>query len=282
MSRLSKQLVKALLRVIQSDSERFSGSKVLRDFSDGYRIGRVKGVGLLFDQADKARIAEVLSMEGIDPATPPDAWDQLSRADASRLGPNEKFASAPVKRRRVAIKTLRDRPLLLDGRQAVLPPACHLDADGPSIVERIGHDTVLLVENWECFDRIDLVDLDFSPAGPNPLVIWRGDSSSTRADHALALVQSLPCPVWAFVDYDPAGLLIAARLPRLAGVIAPPTSRLTQDLQNGLRDRYEEQLPMAASALDDDPRESIQRLWRLLRSSGRAIPQERYLLAHAV
>lgn len=282
MSRLSKPLVKALLRVIQSESERFSGSKVLRDFSDGYRIGGVKGAGLLFDQADKMRIAEVLSIEGIDPATPPDAWDQRTRADATRLGPDEKFASASVKRQRVAIKALTGRPLLLDGQEVMLPPACHLDADGPSIVGRIGHDTLLLVENWECFDRIDRVDLDFTPAGSNPLVIWRGDPSSTRTDHALALVQALARPVWAFVDYDPAGLLIAARLPGFAGVIAPPTSQLSQDLQNGLRDRYEEQLPMAASALDDDPRESIQRLWRVLRSSGRGIPQERYLLAHDV
>lgn len=277
MSGLSKQLVKALLRVVQSNSVQFSGSKVLRDFSDDYRIGRVKGAGLLFDQADKARIAQVLATEGINPTTPPHAWDQLSRAAATQLGSDEKFASAPVKRQRVAIKTLPHRPLLLSGQEAMLPPACHIDADWPLIVERIGHQSVLLVENWECFNRIDLIDLDLTHAGSNPLVIWRGDSSATRIDHALALVRALACPVWAFVDYDPAGLLIAAGLPRLAGVIAPPQSRLSQDLQSGLRDRYEEQLPMAASALDDDPREFIQRLWRMLRGSGRAIPQEKYL-----
>jgi hypothetical protein len=280
MSGLSKQLVKALLRVIQSDTERFTGSKVLRDFSDGYRIGRVKGAGLLFDQADKVRIAEVLSAEGIDPATQPDAWDQQSRADATRLGPDEKFTSAPVKRQRVAVKALPERPLLLDGRELILPRACHLDADGPSIVQGLEHETVLLVENWECFDRIDLVDLDFTPAGPNPLVIWRGDPSSTRIDHALDVIHALNGPVWAFVDYDPAGLLIAARLPRFAGLIAPQSERLVRDLKHGLRDRYEEQLPMAASALDNDPRKSIQRLWHLIRGQGRALPQERYLRYH--
>lgn len=279
MSGLPKQLARALLRVIQSDAERFPGSNVLRDFSDSYRIGQIKGAGLLFDQADKERIAALLSAEGIDPATHPDAWAQRSRADAARLGPNEKFTSAAVKRRRVAIKALPDRPLLLDRQEVVLPPASHIDADGLSMIERLGHETILLVENWECFDRIDLVDLDFAPAGPNPLVIWRGDASSTRTDHALALVQALDRPVWAFVDYDPAGLLIAARLPRLAGVIAPGPERLAQDLEHGLRYRFEEQLPMAAATLDEDPRECIQRLWRLVRSAGLAIPQERYLRA---
>lgn len=277
MSGLSKQLVKALLRVVQSDAERFSGSKVLGDFSDGYRIGRVKGAGLLFDHNDKVRITEVLSAEGIDPSTQPDAWDQLSRANATRLGRDEKFASAPVKRRRVAIKALPERPLLLDGRELMLPPACHLDADGASIVTRLGHDTVLLVENWECFDRIHRVDLDLTPAGENPLVIWRGDGSATRTDHALELTRALDRPLWAFVDYDPAGLLIAARLPRLAGIIAPAPQRLERDLVHGLRERYEKQLPMAAQSLDADPRAPIQQLWELIRGQGRALPQEWYL-----
>lgn len=277
MSGLSKQLVKALLRVIQSDVDRFSGSKVLRDFTDGYRIGRAKGAGLLFDQTDKARIMEVLEAEGIDPTTQPDAWDHLSRANATRLGPDEKFASAPVKRRRVAIKALPERPLLLDGRELMLPPACHLDVDGASIVTRLGHDTVLMVENWECFDRIHRVDLDFTPAGENPLVIWRGDGSATRTDHALELTRALDRPLWAFVDYDPAGLLIAARLPKLAGIIAPERERLERDLVHGLRERYEKQLPIAAQSLDADPRELIRQLWELIRGQGRALPQECYL-----
>lgn len=277
MSGLPKQLVRSLLRVVQSPEERFPGSKVLREFSGGYRIGRSKGAGLLFDHGDKARIVELLSKEGIDPATAPDAWDRLTRADATRLGPNDKFTSAPVKRRRVAIKTLPGRPLLLDGQALRLPPACHLDADGPAVAGQLAHQTLLLVENWECFDRIDQIDLDFTPAGANPLVIWRGDTSATRTDQALALIRALHRPIWAFVDYDPAGLLIAARLPALAGIIAPEPRRLARDLEQGLSERFQEQLPMAAAALDRDAQEPIQQIWTLIRRVGRALPQERYL-----
>jgi hypothetical protein len=48
-------------------------------------------------------IRAILRAEGIDPSTDPAAWDAISRAEALRLGPDEKFAATPVKHRRVAI-----------------------------------------------------------------------------------------------------------------------------------------------------------------------------------
>jgi hypothetical protein len=277
MSTLDKQTVRTLLRIVQSSAERFSGRRLLRTFSDDYRIGRTKGASLLFEPEDKERIRELLRAEGIDPATDPSAWDGLSRAAATRLGPDEKFTAAPVKRARVAIKTLTGRPLCLAGQALLLPPACHLDVDGPAVVGLLAHADVLLVENWECFDRIHETSLDLTPAGENPLVVWRGDASDTRADHALALLRALAVPVWAFVDFDPAGLLIAAAAPHLAGIIAPPKAQLEQDLARGLPRRYQDQLPSAAAALDGCDSESVRQLWAMLRRHGRALPQERYL-----
>lgn len=278
MAGLTKQTVRSLLRVVQSDDERFSGGKALTDFSHAYGVGRVKGAGLLFDADDKNRIRDVLRAEGIDPSTDPAAWAQLSRARALDLGPNEKFASAPVKRHRVAVKALPGRPIRLAGEALLLPPACHLDLDGAATAGLLAHDTALLVENWECFEHIHAIDLDLSPAGDNPLVIWRGDCSETRADHALALLRALDVPVWAFVDYDPAGLLIADRLPRLAGILAPELERLERDLARGLPERYREQLPIAAVALDASAHAAVQRLWGMIRRHGKALPQERYVL----
>ena len=82
----------------------------------------------------------------------------------------------------------------------MLPPACHLDVEGPVVAGLLDHATVLLVENWESFNRIHDTVLDLTPAGANPLVLWRGDHSATRADHALGLLRALGRPVWAFVD----------------------------------------------------------------------------------
>ena len=246
-------------------------------FFEDFRIGRTKGSAFLFDREDKARIRELLSADGIAPDTDPAAWNGIGRAQALHLGPNEKFAAAPVKRRRVAIKTLPGRPLILDGQALILPPASHLDVEYPTVAGLLTHTTVLLVENWESFNRIHDTELDFSPAGENPLVVWRGDRSDTRADHALGLLRALQVPVWAFVDYDPAGLLIAAALPGLAGLIAPPLERLEHDLAQGLAERYQAQLPMAAAALDASPSAPVRRLWTIIRHHGRALPQERYL-----
>jgi hypothetical protein len=111
------------------------------------------------------------------------------------------------------------------------PGACERNATGWNH----SGDQDPLVENWECFERIHDVELDFAPAGANPLVIWRGDASATRTDQALALIRALQRPTWAFVDFDPAGLLIAARLPGLAGIIAPAPRHLERDLKQGLR-----------------------------------------------
>lgn len=277
MRDLSKQRVRALLRVVQSSDERFAASGVLTSFVDAYGIGRSKGAALLFDADDKVRIREILRAEGIDPSTAPDAWDKITRAEALRLGPDEKFAATPVKRQRVAIKTLVGRPLSLDGREIFIPPACHLDVDGPTVAGRIAHETALLVENWEPFNRIHDITIDLSAAGTNPLVIWRGDTSATRSDHALALLASLCIPVWAFVDYDPAGLLIADRLPRLAGIITPDDVAFEQDLAAGLVDRYSAQLPHASAALDAAQNACVRQLWGVLRRHGRALPQERYI-----
>jgi len=278
MTGLSKQTVRALLRIVQSADERFSASKALGDFSIAYGIGRGKGAGLVFDADDKARIREVLRAEGIDPGTEPAAWDRLSRARALDLGPNEKFASTPVKRHRVAVKSLPDRPVQLAGRAVLLPPACHLDLDSTTAAGLLDHDTALLVENWECFDCIHSIDLDLSPAGENPLIIWRGDCSGTRADAAIAMLRALHIPTWAFVDYDPAGLLIANALPRLAGIIVPEADRLEQDLAHGLPTRYQDQLSMAAAALDASTHESVRQLWSTIKASGRALAQERYIV----
>ena len=117
----------------------------------------------------------------------------------------------------------------------------------------------------------------------------RPDVRSFGPNHALALLRCLDVPVWAFVDYDPAGLLIAAGLPRLAGIIAREPARLAgiiareparleRDLAQGLSQRYQDQLPMAAAALDASRNEPVGRLWALIHRHGRALPQERYLV----
>ncbi len=204
--------------------------------------------------------------------------DRISRAQALQLGPDEKFAATPVKRERVAVKALPGNPLRIDGQALILPPACHLDVEGSTAAGLLAHETVLLIENWESFNRVHDTGINLSDAGENPLVVWRGDQSDTRTDHALALLRALRVPVWAFVDFDPAGLLIAHGIPGLAGIIAPELDRLEQDLAYGLPERYQAQIHMAAATLDASTNEPVRRLWDIVRRHGKALPLERYLV----
>ena len=252
----------------------------MREFSDAYRIGRTKGAGLLFDAEDKARIGELLAAEGIAADISPDVWDGIARAQALRSGAGREVRRRPrSSARRVAIKTLPGRPLCLAGQALLLPPVLssgrRRPRDSPASSPTAAS---CLVENWESFDRIHDTDLDLSPAGENPLVLWRGDSSDTRADHALALLRTLGVPVWAFVDYDPAGLLIAAALPGLAGIIVPPPERLEADLARGLPGALSGPAPHGRCDPGCCTNEQVRGLWALIRRHGRALPQERYLI----
>ncbi len=220
----------------------------------------------------------MLQAQGIAPETPPDAWDGLTRAESLALGRNEKWADGPARRDRVAVKTLPGRPLLIGHESILLPPLCHVEADVEEIAGGVQHDTILLVENWECFDRIHAVQLNFSAAGPNPLVIWRGGSGEARADASQNFLKTLNRPVWAFVDFDPAGLVIAATLHSLQGIISPEASVLAELLdKHGLEDRYRAQLPAAAPSLDRSGHPAVAYLWPLLRQTGRALPQEIFI-----
>jgi hypothetical protein len=176
------------------------------------------------------------------------------------------------------MKTLPGQPLRVGHQSLLLPPRCHLEADALEIGGSVDHESVLLVENWECFDRIHEVRLDFCAAGPNPLVLWRGGGSEARADASQNFLKALNRPVWAFVDYDPAGLVIAATLPGLQGIIAPEAAVLAELLEKyGLDDRYRIQLPQAAATLDRTVHPAVAAMWTLLRQAGRALPQEIFI-----
>jgi hypothetical protein len=274
---MDKLLVKTLLRVVQVSWEGFQSNKTLRRFVDEFNIGWVKGASLVFDQAAKERIRELLEAEGVDPATKPHAWQGLTRAESLMLGRNEKWTDSPAKRNRVAIKTLPGQLLRIDERELCLPNGAHLDADWMVIVQDIRHESILVVENWECFNRIDKATIDFSRAGTNPLVVWRGDKLDASTDAAMAFLRALDRPTWAFVDFDPAGLLIAASLPNFSGVVAPDDERLSAMLREGLEDRYRLQLPASENSLNANNQRDIARLWKLIRESGRALPQEALL-----
>ncbi len=276
---MEKRLIQTLVRICAITEERIqSPSSALLRFCTDYNIGRPKGASMHFSASDKERITAILKTEGIDPDVVKDLdWNSLTRANTLEYAPNEKMTSAAVRVGRVAIKSLPGQPLLIGGETIHLPAGANLDVSWSQVAERCGHEAVLLVENWECFERIHHVILDLSRAGENPLVLFRG-SPIYQQNSTVQLLNALALPAFAFVDFDPAGLLIAQGLPHFAGLIWPGESALIPALLAARNhDRYLEQLGQARDTLEVTTNADISACWALLRHYGAALPQEYFI-----
>lgn len=278
---MEARLIKMLLRYVQSDKERFTANASLDAFVREYgpRVGDRKGQSIYMTLAQKQVIRELLSSEGVSADTSPDAWDGLTRAESLSVGHNEKLAQEPVKRRRVAVKALLPSlPLVLNGQPLLLPARCHVEVDYAELGDMVQHDWIVVIENWECFNDIHIAAGNLSFPGQNPLIVWRGDKDSVRSNDMLAMLHNLKQPVAAFVDYDPSGMVIARSLPRLEMVVAPPLDELAKMMQNGLVDRYMAQIAGCQAVLEQMDVACVAAAWDVIRLSGRALPQEIFLI----
>ncbi|GJI93626.1 hypothetical protein RugamoR57_03440 [Duganella caerulea] len=244
-------------------------------FVDDSGIGVRQGSSILFMPAHKVRICDWLRADSIDPATPADAWSGVSRRAALELGPDEKWAGLAVRANRIVLKALPGRPLQW-GREAILiPPRANLEWDIGEAIDGLSHDAVIVIENWEVFEHIDELDLDFGPAGDNPLILWRG-GAHTSIGASMEFLKGYGRPVWSAPDYDPEGLAIALRLPHLAGVLAPAENVLRAMLTTSrLQKRYLAQLQGAQAVLEQARHPDVRRLWAIVKSCRNALPQER-------
>lgn len=279
---MDKRLINTLLDVLHSPDSRIRASKGLRGFCEEYNLGMMQGASLVFSENDKIEIGRILHGEmGIDPATTTSAsWKQLDRAQSLGLAHDEKLSGHSVGAGRLRLKTLAGRPLQVAGGSWTLPARADIGLDLEAMLgSRIGHDALLIVENLQTFDDIHEVDPNVTGvlADRDPLVLYRGDAQGgTRADAVHALIERTVLPVYAFVDFDPAGLIIASGLPRLDQVLSPELLKLEALIRtNGISQRYLEQVAAASHALErleSCPR--IAPLWGAIRRVGKALPQE--------
>lgn len=276
---MEKNLINSLLRIYHSDKMRHASNKALSQFAKDYNIGNVIRGSIAFSCTEKEEIRQLLmASEGIDAGTTyPDQWAGLSRTASLHYGSNEKLTTAVVRADRVAVKTLPNGVLLFDGQSFALPSGANLDIAWEQLTLSNRHKSVLVVENWEAFDSIHTLAFEVDLIDPNPLVLFRG-SPIYRQDHVMSLLHALSLPVYAFVDFDPSGLVIAQSLPFFAGILAPTSERLSQALLEANNcDRYMQQLPETQDKLNNASHPDIIAIWKLLQVHGKALPQEYFL-----
>ncbi|MDK9702465.1 MAG: DUF2399 domain-containing protein [Sulfuritalea sp.] len=243
-----------------------------------FGVGSRRGQSIYLSAGDKTRIRALLTAANIPLDMDPGAFRVMTRAETLLSSNNEKQGGRPVKQNRVALKGLRpEQDLHVLGSPLRLPAGVHLDLDSSQIRLNGRHDVVIVVENWECFNRPDLCadELDFP--GESPLVVWRGDISVSMRG-LLDWLATHELPVAAFMDYDPEGLVMANALPRLSRIIAPPPAVLSRMLADkGLSERYAAQVAGCQATLDAATHADVRALWAIIRQSGRALPQEHFL-----
>lgn len=271
---MSPRLIRQLSRIVVDRPEKPPGAKeVLAWLVDN---GAVTGSGraMAFRPDAHARIEALLRVEGIRPHEVTVLEGNATRAEVRRVAAYEKTGGGLVASRRVLVRAAPGQPLLL-GSTIQLPPKASMDLDVDSACDLCGHQAIMLIENRECFDRLE--DLRFTPEiySLSPLIVFRGSPYVSAGSKML--LERIGLPVWVFGDHDPAGVAIAAQTIGAVGIVDPPSTMLEAEISRAPnRDRFHFQLAKAMWVASD-ARPWVSNFWHTVTAARCAIPQEAFL-----
>lgn len=275
---LDQKLAEAMQRVLAKNDERFTLTKTLEALLE-YGIGTRRGKSAYFSAKDKEEIRAWLEAKGfsVDQRVQPG----MTRSERLAVTPNEKAGNEAIKRNRVSIKALAGQPLIIGEQNLLLPSESHLDVDWTKVVSHIRHTCILVVENYENFNRIHETRFDLPDRFRSPLVVYRGDPNESRIDNVLKFLVGAELPVLAFMDADPAGIAIASQFPNLAGMVLPTTAVLEEQLRNprtARKDLFLDQYPVYGSVLNALPTgHPCEKVWKLISLAAAGVVQERWV-----
>ena len=236
--------------------------------------------GIILGTQARKKLTRALERDfQVPPGTTVDAWKNKSRTEALSLGVNEKASAISVRGKRVAVKTFGGVPICMGGRNVVLPDGVNLDVPVSAAADVSGHSSVVVVENWEAFERIHKLFFEVPADLRDALFIYRGQPHGYTIDAARTFLRALDKPVFVFPDLDPAGLRIALETPGFAGVMLPAVDAVEALFcaGRGLSERYVSQLAGSESVLEGSVPEDIKAYWSLIKKFGRGIPQEEFV-----
>jgi hypothetical protein len=240
-------------------------------FCENHRLGRLAGRRIEYGQADYRSAEQLLRIHELPVAS---LGAEALRADVALFGGmSEKSFSRAPHENSVAVKplggcTLRQHALHVPAggyMTLTVEQACQVHCDRLLIVENL--ETFRWLENYAW---IDLKGLRF-------LVIYRGDADLPLRDAAKVVAQRTE-RLWAFFDFDPAGLGMASALPadRLELLLLPEKEWLMTNAKTSRgRDLYATQFQQYGALLDRHAGEQIQVAWALMRSLICGVTQER-------
>jgi len=244
-------------------------------FYTNYHLGLRAGRQFEYSAEDVEKARKLLTAAGWPIAAAMEPKDRSSTS--GRAGVSEKSGTRAPHDGLFAYRVFGE-PVVIGGHPT--PPS------GPSsyAVSRVANalgvkcSHILVVENFETFVDLDqyawVLEWLVQAGAHQVLCVFRGDNIY-KTEAVSELVSSTDVTVLSFGDFDPAGLLIAASLPRLSGVIAPPIQVLRKHLHASKRyDLFQDQVAFAGPTLDRCTSPTLVPIWSAVKQAARGIPQE--------
>lgn len=277
---LDQKLAEAMQRILaKPDEKRFLLNEARRRLVEDFSLGTKRGASVYFSERDRVEMRTLLEARGY--ATTLVDMVGMTRGECLDVTPNEKAGGEAVKRNRISIKALAGQPLLIGDSALHLPAETHLDADWTKIVGQMKHRCIMVVENYENFNRLHQVAFDLPPGHDAPLVVYHGDPNESRLDNVQQFIDAAALPVLAFMDIDPAGIYMATRFRHLVAIVAPCLETLETQLaspKTGRRDLFQAQFSNYGETLRGLPINSPAfALWQLVNRHRSGIVQERWI-----
>lgn len=269
----TSQQIQFLQRLVSERPAQRRVGEVSRHFSEHYSIGTAVGRLVEYRDDHLHMAAELLRTHDL-PVSP--MAPSASRAEAAVFGGmSEKALSVAPHAGSIGVKCVG--ACTLDGVVLRTPEDTYLVVT-PGVAGRVICDRLMLVENLETFRQLERYGwIDYR--GQSVLVIYRGDSALSVGE-ALQVIRARTEPVWAFVDFDPAGLVIANSLPsdRLERIVLPDRGWLRK-AANASRGRqlFDEQEARARPGLERAVHPEVRKAWAELVELRSAVTQERML-----
>jgi hypothetical protein len=271
----ARQIVFLQTLLAQRPQERPADGKSASYFAEHFGVGIRYGRRIEYFAPDFDNARQLL----LNANLPLSASPNMRRAETAGFsGISEKAFSIAPHADSVAVKVAAgccydgSSALITSGRKYLVLPVKEALS--------ISADRLMVVENMETFRDLERYRwIDYQ--GLDVLALFRGDPR-LKIDEARAVIDQRTEPVWGFYDFDPAGLALVSALPRLERIIAPGQAWLDDAVLKAERfDLYREQLPQTERLLDAmDVCSDAGRLWVLMKSLGRGLPQEWMEEAH--
>lgn len=270
---MHSSLIKRLSAIVVNRPQRPPRRSDISSWLEQHGLIAHLGKGTGFKPGAIEQIERLLRSEGVNPFLTATLNEHATRSQARKVAAYEKVGNHILARTRSSVRAAPGRPLRLDS-EIHLPTGASLDIDN-SVAKQCRHQVVMVIENRECFDRLD--ELIFEPAVfvMDPLVLFRGSPFVSAG--STSLLEQLDLPAYVFGDYDPSGINIAAHTHGAVGLVLPPPELIEKEIRRAPNhEQYLSQIAQVART-ENDFSEWARDAWRHICHEQCAIPQESFL-----